>query len=1085
MAVIIGIDIGVSSVGMAVLNEKREILESCSYIFPEADAANNAMRRDMRQGRRQKRRKKTRIDDFKKLWGDLPQSEKVNVVELRVKALNQKIELDELFAVLLNDLKNRGISYLDDILEEGSNDYSRGIAINQKELETKYPCEIQLERFNLIGSYRGYNSIVDEDKKITVSNIFTTSAYRREVVKTFETQKKYHKEITDEIMNKYLKIFDRKRKYYKGPGSELSRTDYGIYTTKIDSVTGELNIFEKLIGKCSVYPEERRAAGASYTAQEFNLLNDLNNLIVNGRKFEKEEKKKIVSEIINADSVNMRKIIKKVIGEEVESLVGYAIDKNEKEVYNHTFKIYKKMRKELAQIGKDITEISREDLDIIGEILTLNTDKESIEETVIYNGLNFSEEIVNCFVDIRRKNGSLFTKWQSNSLKLMNELIPEMYEQPKNQMELLTDMEVFKERTELYNNLKYIPEEVIVDKLYNPVVRRSVSISIKIINALIKKYKKIDSIIIEMPRDKNSDEQKKRINKIQNNNEKELENIIKKVYDEYGRKINDEDFKGHRKLALKLKLWNEQEGVCPYSGRAIQIFDLLDNPTLFEIDHIIPISVSFDDSRNNKVLVYQSENQDKGNKTPYMYLSSVNREWEYQKFQNYVSRLNVPRAKKENFLCTKDISKLEVLQGFVNRNIVDTRYASRVVLNSLQGFFYGKGTKVSVIKGSYTHQMRLNLKIEKNRDESYSHHAVDAMLIALSQMGYDSFKKIQEEFTDYETGEIIDYEKWLELNPDKIYVETSYSREWMKIRKNILDAEKNNKYWYKVDYKCNRGLCNQTIYGTREYEGKTYKISKLSLETNDGIKKFKNIIEKNHQDKLLVYKNDPKTFENIMIIYNEYKNEPNPFAAYEKETGDFVRKYSKNHNGPRISSLKYVNDEVNSCIDISHKYGHDVGSKKVILESLSPYRTDVYYRKDNNTYHLVGIKHDGIKCVKGKYVIDEEAYAKVLINEKMISEGQCREDLEGLGFEFRFSLYKYDIIQYEQKGEIFKERFLSRTKVTKNCIETKPLDKDKFDDKKDGRKIVGLSKTTLIRKIVTDMLGKEYYVKKEKFKEEC
>ena len=35
-------------------------------------------------------------------------------------------------------------------------------------------------------------------------------------------------------------------------------------------------------------------------------------------------------------------------------------------------------------------------------------------------------------------------KWQSFSLKIMNELIPEMYAQPKEQMTLLTEMGVTK-----------------------------------------------------------------------------------------------------------------------------------------------------------------------------------------------------------------------------------------------------------------------------------------------------------------------------------------------------------------------------------------------------------------------------------------------------------------------------------------------------------------------------------------------------------------------------------------------------------------------------------------------------------------
>ena len=93
----------------------------------------------------------------------------------------------------------------------------------------------------------------------------------------------------------------------------------------------------------------------------------------------------------------------------------------------------------------------------------------------------------------------------------------------------------------------------------------------------------------------------------------------------------------------------------------------------------------------------------------------------------------ISRKKIQNLLYSEDITKMDVLKGFINRNINDTSYASRLVLNTIQNFFMANDadTKVKVIKGSYTHQMRSNLKLDKNRDESYSHHAVDAMLIGL------------------------------------------------------------------------------------------------------------------------------------------------------------------------------------------------------------------------------------------------------------------------------------------------------------------------------------------------------------------
>ena len=55
------------------------------------------------------------------------------------------------------------------------------------------------------------------------------------------------------------------------------------------------------------FPEEMRAAAASYSAQEFNLLNDLNNLTIGGRKLNEEEKRQIVETIKNSQRVNVEK----------------------------------------------------------------------------------------------------------------------------------------------------------------------------------------------------------------------------------------------------------------------------------------------------------------------------------------------------------------------------------------------------------------------------------------------------------------------------------------------------------------------------------------------------------------------------------------------------------------------------------------------------------------------------------------------------------------------------------------------------------------------------------------------------------
>lgn len=1104
MKTIVSLDIGIASVGWAVIDKDSErVIESGVNLFPEATAAENQTRRDMRQVRRMKRREKTRINDFNKLWESyeftIPQKKDNHVVEIKVKALCEKISLDELYLILYHYLKHRGISYLEDAEQDsvsGTSSYANGLKINAKELEIKYPCEIQLDRLNKIGKYRGKSQINDENgEKIDLNNVFTIGAYRKEILKIFETQKIYHKEITDEFSDDFLAIFNRKRKYYEGPGNEKSRTDYGKYTTKLDEngeYITEKNIFEKLIGKCSVYSEELRAATASYTAQEYNLLNDLNNLTINGRKLLENEKRAIVERVKTSNTVNMRKIITDVIGEKINELQGARVDKSEKEIF-HKFEVYNKMRKALADTDVDIEALSRDALDEIGHILTINTDKEALIEAFENSTLGLTEEIEECLINLRKNNSALFSKWHSFSLKIMNELIPEMYEQPKEQMTLLTEMQVLKRKSDDFTGMKYIPVDSASEEILNPVVRRAVRISIRVLNGIIKKYGELDEVVVEMPRDRNSDEQKKRIKDGQKLNEKEMEYIEKKLATIYHIILKPAHFSAQKQLALKLKLWNEQDGQCLYSGRTIEPNDLINNPDLFEVDHIIPRSISFDDSRTNKVLVYRTENQKKGNQTPFYYLNHSTREWSYETYKALVMSLSkkkeygISRKKVQNLLFSDDITKMDVLKGFINRNINDTSYASKVVLNTLQNYFQSKqtDTKVKVIKGSYTHQMRVNMKLDKNREECYSHHAVDAMLMGFAQLGYEAYRKLQGEFIDFETGEILDDKMWTEKMSDEIYAQYLYGMKWSNIRREITTAERRVKYWYYVDRKSNRGLCNQTIRGTREYGGKTYKINKMDIRTKDGVALFKKLaLSKKESDKerLLVYKNDRKTFENLVQIWNDYADAQNPFLAYEKETGDCVRKYAKNHNGPRIDKLKYTDGEVGACIDISHKYGYEKGSKKVILESLVPYRMDVYFNVTENSYYLVGVKQSDVKCEGGNYVLDEEAYADTLVREKMIKSGQTRKNLEELGFEFKLSFYKNDIIEYEKDDRVYRERFLSRTMPkVRNYIETKPINKSKYEK----QNLVGLSKTKMIKKYRMDILGNYYPCEKEEFSRFC
>lgn len=500
---VLGLDIGIGSVGVGILNKVTgEIIHKNSRIFPAAQAENNLVRRTNRQGRRLTRRKKHRrvrlnrlfeesglITDFTKI------SINLNPYQLRVKGLTDELSNEELFIALKNMVKHRGISYLDDASDDGNSsvgDYAQIVKENSKQLETKTPGQIQLERYQTYGQLRGDFTVEKDGKKHRLINVFPTSAYRSEALRILQTQQEFNPQITDEFINRYLEILTGKRKYYHGPGNEKSRTDYGRYRTSGETLD---NIFGILIGKCTFYPEEFRAAKASYTAQEFNLLNDLNNLTVptETKKLSKEQKNQIINYVKNEKAMGPAKLFKyiaKLLSCDVADIKGYRIDKSGKAEI-HTFEAYRKM-KTLETL--DIEQMDRETLDKLAYVLTLNTEREGIQEALEHEFADgsFSQKQVDELVQFRKANSSIFGKgWHNFSVKLMMELIPELYETSEEQMTILTRLGKQK-TTSSSNKTKYIDEKLLTEEIYNPVVAKSVRQAIKIVNAAIKEYGDFD-----------------------------------------------------------------------------------------------------------------------------------------------------------------------------------------------------------------------------------------------------------------------------------------------------------------------------------------------------------------------------------------------------------------------------------------------------------------------------------------------------------------------------------------------------------------------------------------------------------------
>lgn len=1127
---VLGLDIGIGSVGVGILNKVTgEIIHKNSRIFPAAQAENNLVRRTNRQGRRLTRRKKHRrvrlnhlfeesglITDFTKV------SINLNPYQLRVKGLTAELSNEELFIALKNMVKHRGISYLDDASDDGNSsvgDYAQIVKENSKQLETKTPGQIQLERYQKYGQLRGDFTVEEDGRKHRLINVFPTSAYRAEALRILQTQKEFNPQITDEFINCYLEILTGKRKYYHGPGNEKSRTDYGKYTTKKDA-QGEYitlnNIFGILIGKCTFYPEEYRAAKASYTAQEFNLLNDLNNLTVptETKKLSEEQKYQIITYVKNEKAMGPAKLFKyiaKLLSCDVADIKGYRIDKSDKAEI-HTFEAYRKM-KTLETL--DIEQMEREKLDKLAYVLTLNTEREGIQEALEHEFADgsFSQEQVDELVQFRKANSSIFGKgWHSFSVKLMMELIPELYATSEEQMTILTRLG--KQKTASSSNkTKYIDEKLLTEEIYNPVVAKSVRQAIKIVNAAIKEYGDFDNIVIEMARETNEDDEKKAIQKIQKANKDEKDAAMLKAANQYNGKaeLPHSVFHGHKQLATKIRLWHQQGERCLYTGKTISIHDLINNPNQFEVDHILPLSITFDDSLANKVLVYATANQEKGQRTPYQALDSMDDAWSFRELKAFVRESKALSNKKKEYLLTEeDISKFDVRKKFIERNLVDTRYASRVVLNALQEHFRAHkiDTKVSVVRGQFTSQLRRHWGIEKTRD-TYHHHAVDALIIAASSQ-LNLWKKqkntlvsyLEDQLLDIETGELIsddEYKESVFKAPYQHFVDTLKSKEF---EDSIL-------FSYQVDSKFNRKISDATIYAIRkakldkEKKEYTYTLGKIKdiyalgtkTPSKTGFYKFLDLYKKD-KSQFLMYQKDRKTWdeviEKILEQYRPFKEKDkngkevdfNPFEKYRIENGP-IRKYSRKGNGPEIKSLKYYDNLLGRFVDITPSESKN----PVALLSLNPWRTDVYYNTETRKYEFLGLKYADLCFEKGgSYGISKVKYNKI-------------REKEGIGknSEFKFTLYKNDLILIKDtetnRQQIF--RFWSRTgkdnpkSFEKHKLELKPYEKTRFE-KGEELKVLGkvppssnrLQKNMQIEnlsiyKVRTDVLGNQHIIKKE------
>lgn len=1057
----LGLDIGIASVGWGIIDDNYEVKDSGVRLFDEAKAEDNETRRAMRGQRRRMRRKKYRLLRMGQYLStvfniDYPEPAG-NIYEIRCRGLKEAIRTEELYSAIMNLTKFRGTHFLT-AEDFQKNDSGEKLSEVLAELDDKeYVCEIQYRYFQEHGKIRA-----------TEQNHFRNKDYKRELEKLLQVQADYHKELNDEVCAEIERIYSFKREYYDGPGSENSPTPYGCWRYNDKGEKIHVNLIDEMRGRCTYFSDEKRIAKQSYTACLFNLLNDLNNLTADGRKLTFEEKKKLITEFVDAGKNLTESKIKQALKLQ-EGISGYRMDSKGNAVftqfdgYHAILNVYKKLK-----IDNSAIKGNRALADEIAEILTKEKDIEKAQNDLLALGLQ--EAVAAELVKLPK-----FTQYHSLSQRAMEAILDDLWHTSKNQMQLFAEAGMKPEKNSVAKG-KDIKIDM-SDWIVSPVTLRAVNETIKVVNAarelVRKKYgQEFAEIIVEMPRDKNNEEQKKRIKKAQKLHEaqrKEIKELTK------GRRING-------KMFLLLKLLQEQGWKCAYSGKSIGVSDVLKGTVHLEVDHIIPISVSFDDSLANKVAVLREENQAKGQRTPYQYFHSGKAKISWQEYKANVlgDDKKYSKKKKANLLYEGDLNK--DLLGFVGRNLSDTRYASRKVLNTLQEYFRINeiATKVKVVNGAFTHQFRKRAKLSKNREETYAHHAQDALIVAglsnvsiMHVLGDILTKDIAA--MDNKSDLLFEDGKLMNKATGEVLSEDDFSEKTSKYIRFIKQIEtKPQKYSHKVDRKPNRQLYDQQVKGTRVKQNEKgeaevmlvtkYKNIYSTANGNSGEKLAVKIRGKKDKkpspETLLMYQHDYKTFELFKKIVESYPEEKNPFAAYKAEHG-VIRKYSKHGNGPAIYDVKYIDGKVGN-----HRVNKKIAGDNIsVYKQIKTLRADVYWQEGK--YSIVDVPYDMLDCMPNSYVINEEKYDAAKKKKKLTDQA-----------DFCFSLYRGERFSYEDKaGNNYSLIYIGVNNGEANTIEAEPIDRPAI---KRLRPTIGV-KISHMMKYHVDVLGNEYPVAKEKF----
>ena len=527
-------------------------------------------------------------------------------------------------------------------------------------------------------------------------------------------------------------------------------------------------------GRCSIYPSEMRAAKALPCVQNFRILQELNNLawtdesgLRNGLSL--SERNELYEKLQTKRELSFEQVRKQLKLPDT-TVFNLEDEKRQKLQGNLTAAILSS--KEL--IGDGWFKLSEETQDDL-VVRLLNETDETVLVRKITTDFAVSEETAEAI-----SNKSLPEGYGSLSSKAIAQLKPILERQVITFAEAkhkqgLGEFATFTERDqngqkikvnkltgEISTQLQTLPyygkvleahvgfgtgnpddnDEVRFGKIANPTVHIGLNQVRAVVNKIIQKYGNPTEVVVEVARDlRQTKIQKEETAREQAKNQKNRE----RIRNEISKALNLSPEQVKNRDVEKWQLWEElglgaHDRRCPYSGKTISLQMVLSDAT--EVDHILPYSKTFDDSKSNKTLVTSEANRVKGNQTPWEAKKSFEQSgWKYEEILQRIKTAANPQTRRKAAKFSESAMQdwLGRSDSFLARALNDTRYLSRIsrlYLNeiALESCRVIPGQMTALIRGKLGLNNVLSQDGAKNRTD-HRHHAVDAVVIALTDQG--------------------------------------------------------------------------------------------------------------------------------------------------------------------------------------------------------------------------------------------------------------------------------------------------------------------------------------------------------------